>query len=155
MLVRIHPTEIHRFWGLFRRGIEASLPPTASEEKMANVLNALLAGKMDVYYLRKNGEALAFVIVDELWDGDSQERNLLIYCLHSFPETRSPTREEWKAGFEDLRAIAKKRHCSGICAYTRKDSVVNLSEYLGAETDWRFLKFSLNGQAKERTDDEG
>jgi len=146
MLVKLLPDQIAKNWETISYAIEQALPPVAgeSDEKMNNVLMALLDGRMDCWVSYKNGDdgmtMDAVVSTTMLDDGITGARNFLLYSIFTFDWADDNT---WKEGFEALAKYAKSKGCSKIVGYTSFDSMIDRAKEMGAEAEFMFVSWQL------------
>ena len=148
MLLRLLPDQVTEHWDEIKGAIEASLPPVVgeSEDKMNNILSAILIGGMDCWLsYRKNekgNEVNGLLVTTIVVDNPSGTRSLLLYVLFS-PEGVELGDDGWAEGFEALSKYGKSVGCNRITGYTDVDHVVEMAERLGGEARFRFVSVPI------------
>jgi len=147
MLTKLLPEQVAEHWDVIKYAVEESLPPIVGDhlDKMNRVLASALSGKVDVWasYTRLE-DSIKFeglVLTELLHDDVSNTRNLLIYCLYGYVDV---AKQSWAEGLRALVEYAKSKHCSRIIAYSSLPYIINLSNSLGANTDYTFISFDVN-----------
>jgi len=158
MLTKLLPEQVAERWDVIKYAVEESLPPIVGDhlDKINRVLAAALSGKIDVWvsYRRlDNGIKFESIVLTQfLHDEVSNTRNLLIYCLYGYVDI---DKRSWDEGLNTLARYAKSRHCSRIIAYSSLPYIINLSNTLGADTDYTFISFDVNKIVQNLNDLDG
>ena len=144
MLVKLLPDQVSRNWDTIGYAIENSLPPIVdeSDERMNNILLALLDGRMDCWVsLNGDGKINGVVSTTIMYDDLSGVRSLLIYSIFAFEWSEE---EAWSEGLETLRKYAKGNDCSRITGYTEFDSIIQRVKDMGGEAKQMFISLPLS-----------
>lgn len=143
MLVKFHPDQITKHWGLIEFGIKNSLPPIAEEspEKMNNILMALMDGRLDCWISTSSADQRieAVCITQVLEDDASETKSLLLYCLYGFDEVDEGS---WFEAFTTVSKYAKSLGCFRIICYTDVDFVIDKAKEFGGEMT-TFVSFPI------------
>ena len=143
MLIKLLPDQVSNNWDTIGYAIENSLPPIAgeSDEKMNNILMALLDGRMDCWVsLNGDGRINGVVSTAVMYDDLSGVRSLLLYSIYAFGWAGEDT---WAEGFETLKKYAKGKDCSNITGYTEFDSLIRRAKDMGGEAKQTFVSLPL------------
>ena len=142
------PNQISEQWEILWPAIEASLPPTggAGDTEVNNILEALLAGRMQAWISKREGRVMALVTTAFVEDIGTKVRNLLIYSIYGYgPITDTLVKE----GIMTLRKFAVRCGCKNIIAYTNVKRIIDMFEDIGGAADSVFLSMSVNGELKD------
>jgi len=148
ILSKLTPDQISRFWDIIGYAIEQSVPPFSYEhpDRMNRLLVAALCGKIDVWagYTREDDRVRfnCVCVTQFLYDEPTDTRSLLIYALYGYSVTYFP---EWKQMMHTLTKYARAKGCKRIIAYSKVSSVIDLAKKLGADTDYTFISFDVDG----------
>lgn len=145
-LIRLSGDQAATYWPVLSKGFLRSLPPGVepSEHLVNNMLTGILRRQYDCWVLQveRQGEtkqaasAITCVRVDPV----SGSRSLLIYSLAA----RIPVRpEEWKEAFRLLRHVARSARCHRITGYTANQSVMQIVDSVGGNTDMRVIEIGV------------
>lgn len=145
-LIKLLEDQVAQYWEVIKYAIRQSLPPITydSDEKLNNLLEALLLGKLQCWVVSANPEdvkteALITTRISE--DEVSRTRSLLIYTLFSF----KPLSEEVVNALRDgLLRYAKANKCSRVIAYTKDANVLSIATKYGMTSSYTFLSFDID-----------
>jgi hypothetical protein len=110
-----------------------ALPPNVKvdEEKLTNVLEAIINGEMQVWGCGKDEELFSVLATAIAVDQFSGERNLLIYIMYGY---KLMTQDLWQDGLATLRDFAKAKGCTYIIGYTCVPRILEVVKELGGDT---------------------
>ena len=106
-----------------REAIENSLPPLAqyeSPDRMGNILQSLMAGKLECWTLWKGEDIQIVGTFQVLLDAASMTKNLLIYSLYAYVEVGL---DLWGTLWKLFAESAKQQKCSRLVGYTNVDRI--------------------------------
>lgn len=144
MLIQLMPKQISEHWEPLEFAINESLPPLVGEvqDKMSNILMALLDGRMQAWVscvAGDNGVVISgFVFTQVLEDPASRIKSLLIYCLYGYENVNE---KEWIDGLRTLKKFSAAVGCRRVIAYTDIPYVMELAKRLGGEAKYTFIVF--------------
>ena len=107
-----------------------------SEDMLGNMLQALLAGRLECWFLCSKeensfGKIIGVFTTTIVGDPIVGVRHLLIYTMSG---TNSYIPDcVWKREFETLAKYARLKHCNSIRIMTVDDRVIDIVEKLGGE----------------------
>lgn len=136
-LLRMQPDQIPIGWGFIRKAMQVAtaggFDPT--EESLANLLQALMAGRIDswVFYKQRDeeeGKVLGLMLTTITEDTIAQIKHMLIYSMSGFNYIDD---EKWMIAFTTLAKYARAKGCSTIRAVTNNDRVLDVAAKIGAE----------------------
>lgn len=125
MLTRLEPDQISRYWDTIREGVRGGLPPTAAndDDRMANVLAALLSGRAQAWVIMQDKQVVGIVITMILVEEMTDTKNLIIYSFAGF----SPIlRKSWMKSMQELVDFAKAMGCKSVGAFTVHKGIVEM-----------------------------
>lgn len=141
MLVSLLPNQVTAHWEEISHSIESALPPIANEnEKMSNILSAILLGKIVCWVSIRNEKINAVVTTRILDDDVTEVKSLLVYTIFTMDGANEI---DWIEGFETLKKYAKSKGCSRVIGYSEFDSIVARMKSLGADVRYRFISFDI------------
>jgi hypothetical protein len=141
--------EVGERWNVIKAALKLSALPTAdtSEEKMINMLKALLDGHA-LCWMTGNGRSPRTIVVTTLSIEEiSQTKNLLIYCAHGFVKERP---DQYIDLLKSIKDYAEKNGCDNIISYVWNDKIVKLLKMYGAECDYTLAVFPLHSKIERR-----
>ena len=125
MLIRLEPDQISRYWDTIREGVRGGLPPTAAndDDRMANVLAALLSGRAQAWIIMQDKQVVGIVITMILVEEMTDTKNLIIYSFAGF----SPIlRTSWMKSMQELVKFAQGMGCRSVGAFTTHKGIVDM-----------------------------
>ncbi len=145
---RFYPDQVARHWDKIGYAIERALPPIMdsrkAEERMNEVLEAILVGKLDVFiYIDYEDEkpivyaTVAIAILDPIV-GSGKE--LLIYSLYGHRKIGEKIMFE---GFGLLMKYAKSIGCMAITAYTNTEIMKEYAKGLSGTQNFTYIRFEV------------
>lgn len=146
MLTKLMPDQISAFWDIIKYAIEESLPPIVGEspDKMNKILAALLIGKGQCWASHNRTDGISkfegIVVTEILYDGVSDTRSLLIYCLYGYEDVE---KEDWLKGLKILIKYAISQGCNHIIGYSDIPLLLRMANRLGGETKYTFVRIPL------------
>ena len=125
MLIKLEPGQVSRWWEAIRDTVRHGLPPTAvnDEERMANVLAALLSGRAQGWVLMQDEQIVGILVTMILVEEMTHSKVLLIY---SFAGVAPVLRNTWQQGLHELQQFAKGTGCDKIGAFTTHKGIVQM-----------------------------
>ena len=141
MLVRVYPTQVAEQWDDIAPSITSALPSYITELNghANNILERLLSGNMQCWYIVTGGKVLATLTTSVMYDPGGVQ-SLFIYTVFGFGNIPE---EEWKMAYDSLRAFAKKYNCEHIFAYSENPRIIQLVNQLGGNTETRIIKLEV------------
>lgn len=142
MLTKVLPEQVSAMWSFFAEGIGMSLPPIVANtaQGMSQVLRAVLAGDLQVWFYDDDGNA-NFIMSTTIWtDPVTENRALLIY---SFTAVYRVTPRIWKDTIKTLKGYAKAKDCKSIVAFVANKKVKKFLEKQGAKTDFNLIELEV------------
>jgi hypothetical protein len=129
-------------WPIIRIALKASAAPTADtgEEKLSNILRALLSGKATCWVTGDERKPKTMIIVTISDEEISGTRNMLIYCAHGFEKERAG---RYVSLLTALKNYAIDRGCDNIISYVWNDRLKKLLEAYGADCKYTLAVFPL------------
>lgn len=149
LLALMTPEAISRTWPDLRAAIEKALPPLSnpieSIDRMSNILESLLVGKLHCYAIYKMLEdqpyAFGIVVVSILTSIESDKKNLLIYALYAHP--KYVTGDYADKFVNKMKEVARGNDCKAIIAYTTSKMIIDNFVRLGGNADYRLLSMEV------------
>jgi hypothetical protein len=134
--------QISEAWPLIKIALRFSAAPTAdtSEEKMKNILRALLTGKALCWMTGNSRKPRTVVITTMGIEEISGTKNMLIYAAHGFEKEAPKQYEEILKG---IKGYAEFKGCNNILCYVWNDKIKELLESYGAECKYTLAVFPL------------
>ena len=143
-LLKLSPEQLMQHWPYVKECIILALPPyvTADADNMIRIQEQLLVGSLECFACIANdtGEFYGIVIVQMVADEVTLTKNLFIFSVTLTEEHEDAI---WQEGYVYLSRYAASKGCSAITAFTNQESVVMLAKHLGADIEWRLLKFPI------------
>ena len=144
-LVRLLDQQIADAWPVIKYAVEQSVPPIAGEspEKMNNVLESLLLGKLQCWVTADSPEIKQFrtVLTTRInTDDTTGTKTLLIFSMFSFVPQSS---EDIDQVHKTLVAFAKGNGCNRMLAYTQDENVLSIGRKYGMTTEWTMLTLDV------------
>ncbi len=143
MLVKLLPDQVSNNWDTIGYAIESSLPPIAgeSDEKMNNILMALLDGRMECWVSLNSDDRISAVTSTRIMEDDvTRTRSLLLYSIFTFDWADEDT---WIEGLETLVKYARGKNCTRITGYTEFDSMIKRAREMGGEARYMFVAWPV------------
>lgn len=139
MLIQLSSEQSAEHWEYIKYGIESALLPTVGlhEERMSNVLESIMLGKMVVWLSVSKGtrEIEGLVVTALQTDELSTTKSMLIYAVYGINSAQS----SWPEGLRQLTDYAKSEECHKILAYSNVPEIINYIKSIGGNTDLRLL----------------
>lgn len=152
MLTKLLPDQVSKFWDVIKYAIEESLPPIVGESpnKMNNILTSILVNKTNCWVsYHKKGENKVFegvVLTRILYDDASETRNLLIYCIYGYENSKVSS---WTDALTALLKYSKKKRCAQIVAYTDNEKLLKMVSHLNGISRYSFISFDVDKLLKQ------
>lgn len=142
-LLKLRVDEISVHWGLVRQSILMSFPPGTSmnEETMANILQAAMEGRLQVWVLRDGIKPLTILTTVVTHDTISGSKTLFVYSLGALTETPLAA---WEYGIKKLLEICKRVGCDRVLSRTNNQRLVKLLKRFGARADVHMLELEVS-----------
>jgi hypothetical protein len=146
MFVKLLSPQVTNWWELIWPCIEKCLPPCEEKEKrQANILQALLEERMQVWVMLRKEEGvnkiLAILSTTVTQDECSKTKSLLIYSLFSY--STAMTAQDYTEGFEGLQKFARSKGCESVSAFTNLDKIVALIKRHKGSSEFRFISLPV------------
>jgi len=148
MVQQIMPEQVTAFWEAAKDTILKSIPTIhgESEQKMNNILAALLSGKMilwvtyeiDKMKKRTNGLFITRILEDDI----TEIKSLLMYCGHTYHPVSD---QVWVEGWEAMEKYSKANGCWRMVVYTDVPALVERAKQFGGSTSYTFLSLPFSG----------
>ena len=136
-LVKIQPENIPNAWDLIKEAMEIATVGglTVTEESLANLLQALLAGRITAWIFYKQiedekGKILGLLTTTVTEDTIVGIKHLLLYSMSGFNHISD---ENWKLAFSGLAKYARAKGCKVIRCITNSERVLDVAEMIGAD----------------------
>ncbi|GAG42713.1 unnamed protein product, partial [marine sediment metagenome] len=117
-----------------------------SEDKMNNILSAILVGRMNCWVsfrkLEKGIEITGLIVTTIVIDTCSNTHSLLLYVIYS-PEGVELGDDGWVEGLEALSKYAKSVGCNRLTGYTDVEYVIEMAERFGGEAKYKFVSVPI------------
>lgn len=141
-LVKVGSLDVMNNWPVIRQTILLSFPPGVpkKEESIANLQEALLADRAQLWALRQGKRIMGFATTVVMKDTIMGCTSMFVYSMGSIRETPLAG---WMEGLEALRRVAKRVGCSHILSRSNNPKVVEMLERLGAKTDVRMIELEV------------
>lgn len=135
--------EIGKNWLIIKSALKLSAMPMADtdDEKLTNILKALLDGRALCWMTGNTRKPRTIVITAMSIEEVSGTRNMLIYCAHGF-EKEKP--QQYLDILNGISEFAKSRKCDNILCYVWNDKMVELLKEYGAECNYTLAVFNLH-----------
>lgn len=142
-IIEVLPGQIGALWQVLKAGIVAAQPVGVllDEENLGNILQALLAGRMQAFVITKDKNIVGSLTTNLLIDTLSGTRNLFIYSLYT--AVPSQDSEIWALGLEVLRKKAKELDCFKIMSYTSNERIIQMVDRIGGSTTMRVVELEV------------
>lgn len=144
MLIKLEPGQVSRWWDAIRDVVRNGLPPTAvnDEERMANVLAALLSGRAQGWILMQDEQIVGVLVTMILFEEMTKSRVLLLY---SFAGVAPVLRQSWQKALHELQQFAKGMECDKIGAFTTHAGIVQmLKQRVDGVTEQIYVDIPVN-----------
>lgn len=143
MLVKLLPDQVSYHWDVLSYGIQQSLPPVTydSPKRLNRILESIMMEEMECWIATQDKRVTGIVVTCEIYEKNSDVKDLLIYCLYGFDKL-SP--KLIKEGLHTLKIYAASKGLKRITAYSNVPSVIKLMKTFGSE-DWQYLTIPANG----------
>ena len=143
MLVKLLPDQVSNHWEVLSYGIQQSLPPITydSPKRMVRILESIMMEEMECWIGTDKDKITGIVVTCEIYEKNSDVKDLLIYCLYGFDNLSPKLINE---GMRTLKEYAASKGLKRITAYSNIPSVVRLMKTFGSE-DWQYLTIPANG----------
>ena len=147
-MLRFYPDQVARHWDKIGYAIERALPPLVdsrkAEERMNEVLEAILAGRLDVFvYIDYEDEkpiVYATISVAVSLSAVGNNKELLLYSLFGH---RAIGEKVMFEGFRLLMKYAKSVGCIAISAYTNVEVMKTYAKGLSGAQDFTYIRFEI------------
>lgn len=147
-MLRFYPDQVARRWDKIGYAIERALPPIMdsrkAEERMNEVLEAILAGKLDVFvyvdYEDEKPIVYATISVAILDPVVGSGKELLLYSLFGHRKIGEKVMFE---GFGLLVKYAKSIGCATINAYTNTEIMKEYAKGLSGIQNFTYIRFEI------------
>jgi hypothetical protein len=147
-MLRFYPDQVARHWDKIGYAIERALPPIIdsrkAEERMNEVLEAILAGRLDIFvYIDYEDEkpivyaTIAVAVLDSIIGSDKE---LLLYSLFGHRKIGEKMAFE---GFGLLMKYAKSIGCTVITAYTNTEILKEYVKGLNGNQSFTYVRFEI------------
>lgn len=147
-MLKFYPDQVARRWDKIGYAIERALPPIMdsrkAEERMNEVLEAILAGKLDVFvYVDYEDEkpivyaTMAIAVLDPIVGNDKE---LLLYSLYGHRKIGEKVMFE---GFGLLVKYAKSIGCTVVTAYTNTEIMKTYASGLSGNQSFTYIRFEI------------
>lgn len=135
--------QIGELWPIIKGAIKMSAAPTAdtNEDKLNNILKALLEGTALCWMTGNRRKPRTVVIATVSIEGISLTKNLLIYCAHGFEKETSA---QYAAILSSLVDFARGQRCDNIISYIWNDKILEKLKEAGAECNYTLAVYPLN-----------
>lgn len=146
LLIKLLDSQISAYWDILKFALENSLPPTADEtpEKMNNILQSLLLGKLQAWVLSDDVEVqqVKMVVFTRISiDESSETSQLLLYALYSFTPLDAAGVDTM---YRTLFKFAKHNKCNRAVAYSDNPNMISVAAKYGMFPTHQFLVVDLN-----------
>ena len=144
MLVKLMPDQVTNYWDILSYGIQQSLPPITydSPKRLTRILESIMMEEMECWIGTKDKTITGIIVTCEIYEKNSDVRDLLIYCLYGF-DRLSP--KLIKEGMHTLKEYAASKGLKRITAYSNVPSVIRLMKTFGSGEAWQYLTIPANG----------
>jgi len=147
-MLKFYPDQVARHWEQIGSYIEQALPPIVdsrkSEERMNNILESILIGKLDVHlflvYEDEKPTIYGEITTSVVSLVDSNNKELLIYSLFGSKRVGKQLIYE---GLELIKKYAKSVGCSAITAYTNVDGLKTFFKTIGGDSSFTYLRLEI------------
>jgi len=144
-LLKLFPAQVAKYWNELGPMVEQTLPPSANGNRMANILQAILSGRLEMlqYYDQdEDGKAriIGLAVVGVVSNLDYTSNDLLIYAVYAYGQS---SRQEVVDGFQLLVNYARGVGCNAVTAYTNLPGLVKYIKRLGGQADYTFLRLEV------------
>lgn len=148
-MIKFYPEQVARHWEKIGYAIERALPPImdsrAAESRMNDVLESILAGRLDIFIYIDYDEdekptIYATVAVAELTPITGDKKEMLIYALYGHRKVGEKIMFE---GFELLRKYAQSRGCAVITSYTNHETMKEYAKGLSGSQSFTYIRFEI------------
>jgi len=129
-------------WPIIKSALKLSAMPLAdtNDEKLRNILRALLTGHAVCWMTGNERRPRTVVILTISVEGISGTKNLVVYCTHAF-EKETP--KQYVDILRGIQQYAKDRGCHNIIAYIWNDKIKELLKKYGAECNYTLAVWPL------------
>ena len=143
-LLKLSSEQVMQHWPYVRECILLALPPyiTTNADNIIRIQEQLLIGSLECWACIQDetGEFYGVMTTQIVVDEATLSKNLFIF---SVTITEEHEHSIWQEGYVYMSKYAKSKGCSSIIAYTNQVSVTELARQLGADVEWRLLRFPL------------
>jgi hypothetical protein len=147
-MLKFYPEQVVRHWDKIGYAIERALPPIMDSrkagERMNEVLEAILAGRLDVYiyvdYEDEKPIVYATIAVAILSPIIGSDKELLLYSLFGHRKIGEKLMFE---GFGLLLKYAKSVGCTVITAYTNTEIMKEYAKGLSGSQSFTYIRFEI------------
>jgi len=142
MLAILLPEQICDNWDEMKGYIrEASPdPPWASSERMNDILESLLIGRMTAWISYDEDIKFDGLLIVSVYDDVEGVKTMLIHSLWSGSKV---SRASWASGWEIIKRYAISRGCKKVVGYTKLESVKKLVKSMSGSTEYTFCEIDL------------
>lgn len=145
LLTILTDEDIAQHWDVFAPGIERGLPgfiALQTHEVMNNILEALLAGALQMWLVRTEGEqveTIGVLVTGVLDNPITGLRSMWIYGI-------SPLRYDraiWSEAIDLLKRVAKRQRCWQIQTFVRRKRMREVLRDMGADVETRAITWRI------------
>lgn len=135
--------QIAKRWPIIKSALKLSAMPLANtnEEKLKNILRALLSGHAICWMTGNERRPRTVVVLIIATEAISDTKNLLVYCAHGF-EKETP--KQYAGILKGIQNYALKRGCENILCYVWNDKIKETLVKYGAECNYTLAVFPLH-----------
>ncbi len=143
-LLKLSPEQLMQHWPYVKECIILALPPqvTSNADNIIRIQEQLLIGALECWACLEDETGVFYGIVTTQIVADEATLTKSLF-LFSITLTEEHEQSIWQEGYVYLSKYAKSKGCNSIIAYTNQESVVMLARSLGADVEWRLLKFPI------------
>jgi hypothetical protein len=137
-LVRMQPQDAMQFWDEVKECIASALPPHLLEtpETLLQVQEQVLVGQLECWLAVR--EQQLYGVLTTRVVSEFGQRSLLVFSVATLEH---PPASLWPESIEVLKKYAASKQCSRVLAYSNHERLVQVAEYLGADTSWRLIQW--------------
>ena len=143
-LLKLSPEQLMQQWPYVKECIILALPPyvASDPDNIIRIQEQLLVGSLDCWACIEDetGKFYGIVTTQVVADEATMTKNLFLFSVTLTEEHENII---WEEGYIYLSKYAASKGCKAIIAYTNQESVIMLADKLGADTNWRLLRFPL------------
>ena len=141
MLAILLPEQICDNWDEMKGYIrEASPdPPWASSERMNDILESLLIGRMTAWISYDENNKFDGLLIVSIFDDVEGVKTMLVHSLWGDKISRA----SWDSGWDIIKRYAISRGCKKVVGYTKMDSIKKILTSMGWNTEYTFCEIGL------------